>query len=56
MVFLVIMFNTCITKIIVRTEELTKKLTFQKTVLLFNVSEAAKYGSNFSTDASCFKE
>ena len=54
MVFLVIMFNTCITQIIVRKEELTKKLTFQKTVLFFNVSEAAKYGSKFSTNAYDF--
>src|SRR5215469_13831033 len=46
MVFLVIMFNTCITQ--------TKKLTFQKTVLFFNVSEAAKYGSKFSTNAYDF--
>jgi len=55
MVFLVIMFNTCITQIIVRKKELTKKLTFQKTVLFFNVSEAAKYGSKFSTNAYVLK-
>jgi hypothetical protein len=35
MVILVVVFSTCITQMIVR-EEVTKKLTFQKTVEFFN--------------------
>jgi hypothetical protein len=36
MVILVVILNTCITEMIVRKEEVTKKLTFEKSVEFFN--------------------
>jgi hypothetical protein len=36
MVILVLIFNTCITGMIARKKEVTKKLTFQKTIEFFN--------------------
>jgi hypothetical protein len=36
MVILVVILNTCITEMIVRKEEVTKKMTFEKSVEFFN--------------------